>query len=105
MNHYDIDIQVKIVIACAVLRNYLREYQSIDEIFMVYEHENRDTDDIDQQMTQSNNVGSSSWSHDWEMQVQREEIVRTMKSIILKDSILQFMFIILVKFKLDETIT
>ena len=78
MNHYDIDTQVKIVIACVVLHNYLREYQSTDEIFMVYEHENIVADDIDQQMAQSNNVGSSSRSHDREMQVQREEIVRIM---------------------------
>ena len=47
MNHYDIDIQVKIVIACAVLRNYLREYQRSDEIFMVYERENIFANDID----------------------------------------------------------
>jgi len=80
MNHYDIDTQVKIVIACAVLHNYLRKYQSSDEIFMVYEHEDIVAEDIDQQMTQSNNVGSSSRSHDREMQVQREEIVRTMCS-------------------------
>ncbi len=85
MNHYDIDTQVKIVIACAVLHNYLREYQSTDEIFMVYEHENIVADDIDQQMAQSNNVGSSSRSHDREMQVQREEIVRTMWEDYIKD--------------------
>ena len=85
MNHYDIDTQVKIVIVCAVLHNYLREYQSTDEIFMVYEHENIVADDIDQQMAQSNNVGSSSRSHDREMQVQREEIVRTMWEDYIKD--------------------
>ncbi|KAG5579165.1 hypothetical protein H5410_049792 [Solanum commersonii] len=49
-----------------------------DEIFMVYEHENIVADDIDQQMAQSNNVGSFSRPHDREMQVQREEIVCTM---------------------------
>ncbi|KAG5573122.1 hypothetical protein H5410_062888 [Solanum commersonii] len=43
-----------------VLNNYLREYQSSDEIFMVYEHEDKVAEDIDQQMAQSNNVGSSS---------------------------------------------
>lgn len=85
MNHYDIDTQVKIVIACAVLHNYLREYQSTDDIFMVYEHENIVVDDSEQQMTQSNNVGSSSRSHDREMQVQREEIVRTMWEDYIKD--------------------
>ncbi|KAG5626608.1 hypothetical protein H5410_011826 [Solanum commersonii] len=45
---------------------------------MVYEHEDIVAEDIDQQMAQSNNVDSSSRSHDQEMQVQREEIVRTM---------------------------
>lgn len=45
---------------------------------MIYKHENTVANDIDQQMTQSNNVGSSSQSHDREMQVQLEEIVRTM---------------------------
>ncbi|KAG5577779.1 hypothetical protein H5410_057913 [Solanum commersonii] len=68
-----------------VLHNYLREYQSTDEIFMVYDHENIVVDDIDQQMAQSNNVGSSSRSHDREMQVQREEIVRTMWEDYIKD--------------------
>ncbi|KAG5626003.1 hypothetical protein H5410_011221 [Solanum commersonii] len=43
---------------------------------MIYEHENIVADDIDQQMAQSNNVDSSSRSHDREMQVQREEIWR-----------------------------
>ncbi|KAG5580050.1 hypothetical protein H5410_050677 [Solanum commersonii] len=38
---------------------------------MVYEHENIVVNDIDQQMTQSNNVGSSSRSYDREMQVQQ----------------------------------
>ena len=47
MNHYDIDTQVKIIIACAVLHNYFQEYQSIDEIFMVYEYENIVAEDID----------------------------------------------------------
>ncbi|KAG5601962.1 hypothetical protein H5410_033332 [Solanum commersonii] len=42
-------------------------------------------EDIDQQMAQSNNVGSSSWSHDREMQVQREEIIRTMWEDYIKD--------------------
>ena len=64
MNHYDIDTQVKIVITCAVLHNYLREYQSSDEIFMVYEHEIIVVDNIDQQIAQSNNVRSSPRSHD-----------------------------------------
>ncbi|KAK4710498.1 hypothetical protein R3W88_005011 [Solanum pinnatisectum] len=83
MNHYDINTQV--IIACAVLHNYLREYQSTDEIFMVYEQENIVADDIDQQMAQSNNVGSSSRSHDREMQVQHEKIVRTMSENYIKD--------------------
>ncbi|KAG5616375.1 hypothetical protein H5410_016199 [Solanum commersonii] len=68
-----------------VLHNYLREYQSTDEIFIVYENENIVADDIDQQIAQSNNVGSSSRSHDREMQVQREEIVRTMWEDYIKD--------------------
>ncbi|KAG5616472.1 hypothetical protein H5410_016296 [Solanum commersonii] len=42
-------------------------------------------EDIDQQMAQSNNVGSSSRSHDREMQVQCEEIVRTMWKDYIKD--------------------
>ncbi|KAG5584317.1 hypothetical protein H5410_044751 [Solanum commersonii] len=41
-------------------------------------HENIVADDFDQQAAQSNNVGSSSQSHDQEMQVQREKIVHTM---------------------------
>lgn len=77
MNHYDIDTQVKILIACGVSHTYLQEYQSSDEISMVCEHENIVADDIDQQMTQSNNVGSSCWSYDQEMQAQREENIRT----------------------------
>ncbi|KAG5602202.1 hypothetical protein H5410_033572 [Solanum commersonii] len=56
-----------------------------DDIFMVYENENVVADDIDRQMTQSNNVGSTSRSHDREMQVQREEIVRTMWEDYIKD--------------------
>ena len=43
-----------------------------------WEHEDIVAEDIDQQVAQSNNVSSSSRSHDREMQVQREEIVRTM---------------------------
>ncbi|KAG5584025.1 hypothetical protein H5410_044459 [Solanum commersonii] len=41
---------------------------------MVYKHENIVADDIDQQMAQSNNVGSSSRSHDREMQIKHEKI-------------------------------
>ena len=51
---------------------------SSNEIFTVYEHEDIGTGDIDQQIAQSSNVGSSSRSYDREMQVQLEEIVRTM---------------------------
>ena len=40
---------------------------------MVYKHKNIVADDIDQQMTQNNNVGQSSQSYDREMQVQLEE--------------------------------
>ena len=54
MNHYDIDTQVKILIACGVSHTYLQEYQSSDEISIVCEHENIVTNDIDQKMTQSN---------------------------------------------------
>ncbi|KAG5570905.1 hypothetical protein H5410_060671 [Solanum commersonii] len=68
-----------------VLPNYLREYQSTDELFMVYENENIVADNIDQQMAQINNVGSSSRSHDREMQVQHEKIVRTMWDDYIKD--------------------
>jgi len=75
MNHYDNDTQVKIIIGCTLLHNYLWEYQRSDEFFMVYEHENIDVNDIDQQMTQNNNVGSSSQSYDQEMQVQCKEII------------------------------
>ncbi|KAG5598711.1 hypothetical protein H5410_030081 [Solanum commersonii] len=67
MNHYDIGKRVKIVITCAVLHDYLREFQRSDEIFMVDEHENIVANDIDQQITQSINVGSSSQSYDQEM--------------------------------------
>ncbi|KAG5579471.1 hypothetical protein H5410_050098 [Solanum commersonii] len=73
-----VKLRVLKVMNKSVLHNYLREYQSSDEIFMVYEHEDIVAEDIDQQMAQSNNVGSSSRSHDREMQVQLEEIVRTM---------------------------
>ncbi|KAG5619971.1 hypothetical protein H5410_005189 [Solanum commersonii] len=45
--------------------------------FVVAGWEDIVAEDVDQQMTQSNNVGSSSRSHDREMQVQCEEIVRT----------------------------
>ena len=45
---------------------------------MFYKHENIVTNDIDQQMAQINNVASPSRSHNLEMQVQLEEIVRTM---------------------------
>ena len=63
----------------------MRKYQRSDEIFTVYEHEDIVTDDINQQMAQSSNVGSSSRSYDREMQVQREEIVRTMWEDYIKD--------------------
>lgn len=59
MNHYNIDAQVKIIIAYIVLHRYLQECEMIDEICMVYEYENIVADYIDQQMTQSNNVTSS----------------------------------------------
>ncbi|KAG5629353.1 hypothetical protein H5410_001070 [Solanum commersonii] len=59
---------------------------------MVYGHENIVADDIDQQTAQSNNIGSSSRSHDREMQVQREKIVHNMWEAYIKDP-------------LDETIT
>ena len=85
INHYDIDTQVTIIIACAVLHKNLREYQRNDAIFKIYEHENIGTDDIDQQMVLSSNVGSSSWSYDRKMQVQCEEIVRTMWKDYIKD--------------------
>ncbi|KAG5604678.1 hypothetical protein H5410_026170 [Solanum commersonii] len=68
-----------------VLHNHLQKYQNSDEIFMVYEHEGIIAEDIDQQMAQSNNVGSSSRSHDREMQVQREKIICTMWEDYIKD--------------------
>uniref|UniRef100_M1DJT3 Hydrolase, alpha/beta fold family protein n=1 Tax=Solanum tuberosum TaxID=4113 RepID=M1DJT3_SOLTU len=71
-NHYDIDTQVKIIITYTVLHNYLLEYRRSDKIFIVYEHENIVAIDIEQQMTQSNNVDSSSWSYDREIQVERD---------------------------------
>ncbi|KAG5615397.1 hypothetical protein H5410_015221 [Solanum commersonii] len=61
--------QVKIIITYTVLHNYLLEYRRSDKIFIVYEHENIAAIDIEQQMTQSNNVDSSSWSYDREIQV------------------------------------
>ena len=63
----------------------MRKYQRSDEFFTIYEHEDICIDDIDQQMTQSSNVDSSSQSYDREMQVQREEIVRTMWEDYIKD--------------------
>lgn len=87
MNHYEIDTQEKNIITCAVLHNHLREYQRIDYMFMVYEHKNIIADDIDQKMTQTNNVGSSSRPHDREMQVQIEKIIRTICGrIVLRTS-------------------
>lgn len=69
INHYDINTQAKIVISCAILHSYLQEYQRNNEIFIVYMHENIAVDDIDQQMVQSNKIGSSSRPNYRAMQV------------------------------------
>nr|XP_016515762.1 PREDICTED: uncharacterized protein LOC107832428 [Nicotiana tabacum] len=75
MNNYDFNTQVKIVIACAVLHNFLRELQSGDGIFTEYEHDDTDVDETEQQSTQSSNTTSSFRSSDREMHARREEIV------------------------------
>ena len=73
---------------------------------MVYEHEDIVGEDIDQQMAQSNNVGSSSRSHDREMQVQRKKIVRIMWEDYNKDQYTTiYVQFFKIKLKLDETIT
>lgn len=56
MNNYELDMQVKIVVACAVLHNFLRENQSNDEIFNEHECDDMVTDEDDEQSTQSNNI-------------------------------------------------
>lgn len=85
MNNYDIDTQVWIVIACGVLRNFLHEHQSSDEIFTEYEHNDIVVDDPDQQPTEINNVASTSRSADQVMHDRREEIVRTMWEDYIKE--------------------
>ena len=52
---------------------------------MVYKHKNIVADDMDQHMVQSNNVGSSSQSNDREVQVQLEEIIRTVCEDYIKN--------------------
>ena len=48
MNKYECDMQVKIVIACTVLHNFLREHQSSDGIFNEYENDDMVVDESDE---------------------------------------------------------
>ncbi|KAG5629387.1 hypothetical protein H5410_001104 [Solanum commersonii] len=52
---------------------------------MVYEHENIVADDIDQQIAQSRNVGSSFRSHDREMQRKTTSVTSLQKSFSGKE--------------------
>lgn len=52
---------------------------------MEYEHDDIATNYIDQQTAQSNNIGSSSRSSDWEMHAQHEKIVRTIWDEYIKE--------------------
>ena len=85
MNNYECDMQVKIVIACAVLHNFLREHQSSDGIFNEYENDDMVVDESDELLAQGNNIASSSRSSDSEMQVHREEIVHKMWEDYIKE--------------------
>lgn len=67
MNNYECDMQVKIVIACVVLHNFLREHQSSDEIFNEYENDDMVVDESDELLAQGNNIASSSRSSDSKM--------------------------------------
>jgi len=67
MNHYDIDTQVMIVIAYTMRHNLLQEYQGSRENSRNMTHDNTIANDIDQQTSQSNNVGSSFQSFDLEI--------------------------------------
>ena len=85
MNNYECDMQVKIVIACAVLHNFLREHQSSDGIFNEYENDDMVVDESDELLAQGNNIASSSRSSDSEMQAHREEIVHKMWEDYIKE--------------------
>ena len=65
MNNYECDMQVKIVIACAVLHNFLCEHQSSDGIFN--ENDDMVVDESDELLAQGNNRASSSRSSDSKM--------------------------------------
>ena len=78
MKNYECDMQVKIVIACAVLHNFLREHQISDGIYNEYENDDMVVDESDELLAQGNNIASSSRSSDSEMQAHREEIVHKM---------------------------
>ena len=65
MNNYECDMQVKIVIACAVLHIFLREHQSSNGIFN--ENDDMVVDETDELLAQGNNIASSSRSSDSKM--------------------------------------
>ena len=67
MNNYECDMQVKIVIACAILHNFLREHQSSDGIFNENENDDIVVDESDELLAQGNNIASSSRSSDSKM--------------------------------------
>ena len=85
MNNNECDMQVKIVIACAVLHNFLREHQSSDGIFNEYENDDMVVDESDELLAQGNNIASSSRSSDSKMQAHREEIVHKMWEDYIKE--------------------
>ncbi|PHU04596.1 Phytoene synthase, chloroplastic [Capsicum chinense] len=78
MNNYDIETQVRIVIACAVLHNFLWEHQSSDRIFTDFEDDDIGVDEPSEQLTGITNVASSSRAADREMHFRREKIIHTM---------------------------
>lgn len=66
-----------------------------DEIYMVYEHENKIANDIDQPMTQNNNVGSSSRHMIEKDKFNMRKLFLLCEMIILKTSTLQLCSIFL----------
>lgn len=64
MNNYDLDMQVKIILGCIILHNFLRENQCNNGIFTEYESNDMIYEENDEQSIQCINVASSSWSSD-----------------------------------------
>lgn len=51
MNNYELDMPMKIVVACIVLHNLLRKNKSNDEIFNGHEQDDMIIDEDDEQST------------------------------------------------------